>query len=53
MLHVTQLANVNSQFVRMDYQSLCNKCNKNIGSSVFMLDQPHLKYHYSCFIKRQ
>jgi len=50
----TELAKVRSQFIKMDYGSLCAKCNKRIGRSVFIL-QPHSlrKFHYSCFYRKR
>jgi len=51
----SQLAKVKSQYFKMDYSSVCAKCQKPIGSSVFILD-PHSfkkKYHYSCFYRKR
>lgn len=50
----TELAKLRSQFVKMDHSSLCAKCRKRIGGSVFIL-QPRTqsKFHYSCFYKKR
>eukprot|EP01084_Bolivina_argentea_P152808 266470_1 len=43
------LATAQSMHVKIDNISLCGKCYKNIGSSVFVLDPEMKKYHYACF----
>ncbi len=50
----THLAKIESIAIKMDYESLCKKCHKHIGSSVFIFEPKHRrKYHYSCFYKKR
>lgn len=50
----TELAKVRSQFIKMDHSSVCAKCHKRIGSSVFILQPRTLhKFHYSCFYRKR
>lgn len=50
----TELAQVRSQFIKMDYGSVCTKCGKRIGQSVFILQPRTLKkFHYSCFYRKR
>lgn len=48
-----ELANVHSNYIRMNNDTACAKCQKRIGSSVVILDPiSRQKYHYSCFHRR-
>eukprot|EP01083_Nonionella_stella_P053338 141117_1 len=48
------VAKAQSVAVRMDRNSICTKCDKNIGQAVFILDpKTHNKFHYSCFYRKR